>query len=200
MSDPTLHVDELGTASTSFDRMLVRRVCLPGVIEAPMYFLERSKMWDTTKPYNFLYYLKEDFPRSNLSQSPSVTRINDMRSRRPPASLEVEGFAFYPFSSKMQYSDFMDDKAIESVYCQELENHFLTLLGAKHVRALDYQVSHLYVEKFIYWWLIVCQFQVRRRLPGYPYFGGKIPPRPQPSLMTHVGNSTEIVCFLLPSD
>lgn len=41
----------------------------------------------------------------------------------------------------MAYSDFDDEKAIESVYCTELENYFEKTLGAKKVRALDYQVS-----------------------------------------------------------
>lgn len=39
----------------------------------------------------------------------------------------------------------MDDSKIQSVYCQDLEKHFLQLLGAKHVRALDYQVRHYHV-------------------------------------------------------
>ncbi|OAA70228.1 hypothetical protein ISF_02202 [Cordyceps fumosorosea ARSEF 2679] len=141
------------------------RVLQTDALEAPLYFLERNEIWDSTKPYTFQYYTKEKFPRTNVLQSPSLTRINDMRSHCTPATLEAEGFTFSRFSSKMQHSDFQDEEKVASVYCRELESHFLDLLGAKHVRALDYQV--------------------RRRLPEYPYFGGKIPPSPQPSLLTH---------------
>jgi hypothetical protein len=40
----------------------------------------------------------------------------------------------------MKYADWDDENTIESVYCRELEAHFKEMLGAKHVRALDYQV------------------------------------------------------------
>ncbi|KAI1411460.1 hypothetical protein F5Y13DRAFT_165750 [Hypoxylon sp. FL1857] len=134
--------------------------------DVPMYFLNRIKLWDKVKPYNFQYYPKEDFPRHNLDHSPRLTRVKSMRSYDPPASLDVQGFGIHRLKTSMEYLDFIDEATIENVYCKELEKYFKEVLGAKHVRALD--------------------FQVRRRDMEFPYFGGKLPPRPQPSLMTHV--------------
>jgi hypothetical protein len=57
-------------------------------------------------------------------------------------SLDAEGFEIHRLDSKMEYSDFKDDARIEAIYCRELERHFKEALGAKHVRALDYQVSN----------------------------------------------------------
>ena len=107
---------------------------------APVYFLDRSDLWKTVKPYNFQYYPKEDFPRNNILHSPHITRIRCMRSRVPPVSLDVEGFEVHRLDTKMEYSDFKDDTMIEAVYCRELEKHFKETLGAKNVRALDFQV------------------------------------------------------------
>jgi hypothetical protein len=106
-----------------------------------MYFLDRRDLWDTIKPYNFQYYPKEDFPRHNLQHSPCSTRVRNMRSHVPLVSLDVEGFEIHRLESKMKYSDFKDDAKVGAIYCQELEKHFMEALGAKHVRALDYQVS-----------------------------------------------------------
>lgn len=109
----------------------------PGV---PLYFLDRVDLWKTVKPYNFQYYPKEDFPRHNFQHSPSETRVRNMRACVPPASLDVQGFAVHRLQTTMTYSDFDDEATIESVYCRELEQHFKGALGAKAVRALDFQV------------------------------------------------------------
>ena len=63
-----------------------------------------------------------------------------MRACVPPASLDVQGFAVHRLQTTMTYSDFDDEATIESVYCRELEQHFKGALGAKAVRALDFQV------------------------------------------------------------
>lgn len=106
-----------------------------------MYFLDRSDLWDTVKPYSFQYYPKEDIPRHNLLHSPYTVRVQDLRAHVPPPSLDVEGFAIHNVSTKMKYEDFSDDAKVQEVYCRELEKYVLEALGAKHVRALDYQVS-----------------------------------------------------------
>ncbi|KAM7214456.1 hypothetical protein V8F06_010150 [Rhypophila decipiens] len=136
-----------------------------------MYFLDRTEKWERIKPYNFQYYPKEDFPRHNLEHSPCYTRVRNIRSYVARPSLDVEGFEVQHLVTKMSYSDFLDEDKIEEVYLRELEKHFLGVLGAKHVRALDYQL--------------------RTKSPEFPYFSGKLPPRPQPSLMTHVDVTPE---------
>lgn len=64
-----------------------------------------------------------------------------MRSQDPLPSLNVEVFEIHRLKSTMSASDFVDDTKVQDIYCRELEKHFLEALGAKHVRALDYQVS-----------------------------------------------------------
>ena len=64
-----------------------------------------------------------------------------MRSRVPPVSLDTEGFEIHRLDTMMKYSDFRDDTMIEAVYCRELERHLKEALGARNVRALDFQVS-----------------------------------------------------------
>lgn len=133
---------------------------------SPLYFLDRSDKWETVKPYKFHYFPKEHIPLHNLLRSPHTIPIKSMRSLAPTLSLDVQGFEVHHLDSKMEHHDFTDDAVISKIYIDELEKHFKKNLGAKEVRALDYQV--------------------RLRDPAFPYFGGKPPPNPQPSLMTHM--------------
>ncbi|EFX00110.1 hypothetical protein CMQ_7112 [Grosmannia clavigera kw1407] len=94
-----------------------------------------------------------------------------MRLCVPAASLDIEGFAVHRLQSKMQYADFSNESTIETIYCSELEDHIVKMTGAKNVRVLDYQL--------------------RRKSPSFPYFQGKLPPRPQPSLVAHVDLTPE---------
>ncbi|OAT13576.1 hypothetical protein, variant [Blastomyces gilchristii SLH14081] len=133
---------------------------------APLYFLDRSELWDTVKPYNFHYFPKENFPLHNLQRSSHVTRVRSMRPLVPTLSLDAQGFEVHRLDTKMKYADFKDEERIQATYFRELEKYFNAKLGAKKVRALD--------------------FQLRQRDPQFPYFGGKPHPTPQPSLMVHV--------------
>ncbi|KAK0645772.1 hypothetical protein B0T16DRAFT_411903 [Cercophora newfieldiana] len=135
-------------------------------ILVPLYFLDRDELWDTVKPYSFHYIPKEDIPLHNLLRSTHTTRIRSMRQLIPQLSLDSQGFEVHTIETKMSYSDFHDEKTVESVYVRELEDHLKVTLAAKEVRALD--------------------FQLRLRDAEFPYFGGKPFPKPQPSLMTHV--------------
>ncbi|KAL8741431.1 MAG: hypothetical protein Q9190_005964 [Brigantiaea leucoxantha] len=118
--------------------------------DVPLYFLDRSELWKTVKPYNFQYYPKEDFPRNNFLHSPYITRIKSMRSRDPPVCLATEGFEIHHLDTKMKYSDFTNQTMIEETYCRELEAHFKEALGAKNVRALDFQVTWSSVYAFVH--------------------------------------------------
>jgi len=150
---------------------------------APLYFLDRSDKWNSIKPYKFHYFPKEHIPLHNLSRSPHAVPIRSMRSLTPTLSLDVQGFEVHRLESKMKYSDFKDNSLISTIYIDELEQHFQKALGAKQVRALDYQI--------------------RLRDATFPYFGGKPPSNPQPSLMTHVDitrASTELMVHELYGD
>jgi hypothetical protein len=105
-----------------------------------MRFLDRTDLWDTVKPYMFQYYPNEDTKRHNLNHSPCTVRVQNMRSRAVPPSLDTEGCAVHRLPSTMSPTDFSDVTKVQAVYCRELEKYFLHALGAKHVRVLDYQV------------------------------------------------------------
>ncbi|KAK1961466.1 hypothetical protein LY78DRAFT_721992 [Colletotrichum sublineola] len=131
-----------------------------------MYFIDRAESLDTIKPYNFQYYPKEVIPRHNFTFSQSTVRVQDMRSLTPEPSLDTEGFAIYNVPTTMMRPDFANDTKVQDLYCREIEKYFFEALGAKHIRALDYQI--------------------RRKVAGFPSFTGKHPGIPQPSLLTHV--------------
>ncbi|KAK8139284.1 hypothetical protein PG984_002664 [Apiospora sp. TS-2023a] len=133
---------------------------------APLYFLNRSELWETVKPYTINYIPKEKFPLNNLQRSSHNVPVHSMRPLVPTLSLDTHGFEVHQLSSGMAYADFMDRKNIESVYLNEIERHLQVKFGAKSVRALDYQV--------------------RVQDPDFPYFKGKPHPTPQPSISTHV--------------
>ncbi|KAL2368596.1 hypothetical protein RJZ57_007021 [Blastomyces gilchristii] len=107
---------------------------------APLYFLDRSELWDTVKPYNFHYFPKENFPLHNLQRSSHVTRVRSMRPLVPTLSLDAQGFEVHRLDTKMKYADFKDEERIQATYFRELEKYFNAKLGAKKVRALDFQI------------------------------------------------------------
>jgi hypothetical protein len=106
-----------------------------------MYFLDRSDLYETVKPYSFQYVLEADFPLHNLELSLNTTRIHSMRKLIPDLSLDVQGFEVHKLRTSMRYEDFRDPQKIQSVYVSELEEHLKRVLGATSVRGLDYQVS-----------------------------------------------------------
>jgi hypothetical protein len=63
-----------------------------------------------------------------------------MRSIVPTLSLDTHGFEVHRLDTKMKYSDFKDEELIQATYFNELEEYFKGKLGAKKVRALDFQV------------------------------------------------------------
>ncbi|KDN68941.1 hypothetical protein CSUB01_09359 [Colletotrichum sublineola] len=111
-------------------------------LEVPMYFIDRAESLDTIKPYNFQYYPKEVIPRHNFTFSQSTVRVQDMRSLTPEPSLDTEGFAIYNVPTTMMRPDFANDTKVQDLYCREIEKYFFEALGAKHIRALDYQARY----------------------------------------------------------
>jgi hypothetical protein len=109
-------------------------------IVVPLYFLDRSERWETIKPYNFQYVPKESIPLHNLLRSAYTTLVRSMRPIVPTLSLDAQGFEVHRLETKMTYSDFKSKSAIDAVYARELEGYFKQALGAKQVRALDFQV------------------------------------------------------------
>jgi hypothetical protein len=112
-------------------------LCSPsGVV--PLYFLDRSDLWITVKPYSFYYFPKENFPLHNIQRTSHITRVRSMRSIDPAPSLDTQGFEVHRLDIKMKYSDFKDEELIQAIYFKELEEYFKEKLGAEEVRALDF--------------------------------------------------------------
>jgi hypothetical protein len=108
-----------------------------------MVFLERSPTWESTKPYNLQYYPQEDFPMHNHKHSEELVLVRNIQDRDHPPTLDREGFELRQLKTDMTYEDFKSEEKIQEVYCTELEEHFADVLGANHVRTLDFQVSAL---------------------------------------------------------
>ncbi|KAK2017375.1 hypothetical protein LZ32DRAFT_644442 [Colletotrichum eremochloae] len=73
-----------------------------------------------------------------------------MRSLTPEPSLDTEGFAIYNVPTTMMRPDFANDTKVQDLYCREIEKYFFEALGAKHIRALDYQTSQPMLPKLSY--------------------------------------------------
>ena len=153
--------------------------------DAPLYFLDRSDLWDTVKPYNFHYVPRSDVPLHNLQRSYHSVRLRSLRPLVPILTLDNQGFEVERLDTRMRYQDFRDEQLIDDVYFSELEDHFTKKLGAKKIRPLDFQVrcSRLSIEED----RDTYTPQLRLRDQEFPYFQGKPSAKPQPSLMTHVG-------------
>ncbi|RDW93965.1 putative CmcJ-like methyltransferase [Aspergillus mulundensis] len=96
-----------------------------------------------------------------------------MRACRSQVSLDTVGFQVYQVNTEMEYADFQDNTKIEqSIGCE-----FRPRPGLSGQSATTH--LHLVPE-------IDAPWKVRRKVPGFPHFGGRLPPRPQPSLLTHV--------------
>lgn len=119
-------------------RLPAYRLTVPLVVQ--LYYLDRDELWETVKPYNFHYFPKSEVPLHNLLRSPHTTRVRNLRPLAPLLALDLQGFELHHLRTRMKYQDFKDESLIENVYVPELENYFGKLLGAKRVRALDFQV------------------------------------------------------------
>lgn len=73
-----------------------------------------------------------------------------MRSIVPTLSLDAQGFEVHCLDSKMKYSDFKDEALIEDIYIKALEKYFKEAMGAKEVRALDFQVRRRFEIRSTY--------------------------------------------------
>ena len=109
-----------------------------------MRFLERDELYDTTKPYSIMYYLKEDFPRNNLKHALHDVQIRNMRDLEYLDRLDTRGFGVLRMQTTMQYTDWENLERVGEVYCRELERCLVQKLDAQHVRALDFQVSRVW--------------------------------------------------------
>ncbi|CAI7659319.1 unnamed protein product [Penicillium palitans] len=139
--------------------------------DVPLHFLERSELYDTVKPYNFHYFPKQIFPLHNIKHDVQTVCVRSMRPLVSTLSIDTQGFEVHKLATEMTYEDFMDEDVVRSKYFKELECHLKEKLGAHEVRALD--------------------SQLRLKDAGFPAFGGKPHPKPQPSLMLHADVTLE---------
>lgn len=110
-------------------------------VETSMYFLEKSPKYDMEKPYSLRFPPGDDIAQSNVLREEHRIRVDSMRGRNDLA-LETSGFEVMPFTSPLSYQDFENpDKIAHDLLpalCRNLKAH----LGARHVVAIDFSVSH----------------------------------------------------------
>jgi len=141
-------------------------------IESTMYYLEKTPLYDTEKPYTMRYKPEEEIPQTNFKK---CERPMTARSMRAPGSgpfrFEECGFQLVEFHSKMSYDDFWDSDKTQDVYIQEVRETIKKALGAKFVWVLDYAV--------------------RRRHASFPVSTGENYQYDQPTALAHVDFTKE---------
>ena len=107
-------------------------------VQSTLGFLARNDMYSTIKPYSLRFEPPDESPRDNLQTEERPVMIHDARPEKP--TLDEHGFALTTISTKMSYPDYSEDEKIQGIYARELEAHLKNLLGARHVRVIDYAV------------------------------------------------------------
>ncbi len=137
--------------------------------ESQLGFLARDKVYESVKPYSLRFDPPDESPRNNIHTEEKVVIIQDARLLKP--TLRINGFTLTSFPTELQYDDFRDHDKIERMYAPELQSHLRKLLGARHVRVIDYVV--------------------RRRHPSFPISTGEQYESQQPAAAAHVDFSHE---------
>ncbi|KAI0483544.1 hypothetical protein F4859DRAFT_473227 [Xylaria cf. heliscus] len=137
----------------------------PKPLEAGMYFLQRSSLYDAEKPYSLRFPAGESLAHTNVISERHLIQVRSMRDQGD-LTLEKSGFEILPFTSPLTYKDFESaDKIVHVLlpaFCQKLKKHF----KAQHVVALD--------------------FSVRRRHKAFPVSTGDDYEYDQPTAMAHI--------------
>ena len=110
-------------------------------IDTFMYYLERTSLYDTEKPYTMRYQPDEDIPQSNFKKIKYPMTAKSMRlPGSGPFYLNDCGFQLVELKSHLSYNEFWDNKRVKEVYIQEVKDTLKRELGAKYVHVLDYAV------------------------------------------------------------
>ncbi|KAF9495070.1 hypothetical protein BDN71DRAFT_901109 [Pleurotus eryngii] len=121
--------------------MATAAVIAPHDVQATLNYLGKETL-DGQIPFNILYKVPPEVPRTNITIDPHEVVIHDARGQEDAVSLDKTGFQFVKHVS--QEKDFLDDKAIEANYYKEVEELLKRETGAKRVFIFDHTVRRNY--------------------------------------------------------
>ena len=112
-------------------------------VDAEIYFLSRTKTYDTVKPYTLRYAPDDGFPQTNVERELYTLPIHDMRN---DLNLMYDkcGFKVATMRSRILYEDYDDPDKVESIHQQEVTDCVKESLQASSVEVLDYVVMFLF--------------------------------------------------------
>jgi hypothetical protein len=111
-------------------------------VEATLYYLKRSELYKTTKPYSLAFAAKK-IPRSNLkTDKREDVSIRDIRGLENTFNFQRNGFAVIEMQTSMGYHDFDDPKKVDEIFCREVAHCLLEYMNASTVHVFDTRVSH----------------------------------------------------------
>jgi len=134
------------------------------IVSASLYFLARLPLYDTVKPFVFLYDPKNGFPVTNIENELHSVQIRDMRKFK--TSYEQCGFQLGTMASTLAYEDYQKEELIKTIHIPEVESYLKTLFGASTVHVINYSQ--------------------RKRHADFPVATGKSYEFPQPATRVHM--------------
>jgi hypothetical protein len=106
-----------------------------------MYYLERTPLYDTEKPYSIRYHPAEPIPQTNYKKIKHPVTFKSMRQPDiGPFKINECGFEIIKLESKLSYDEFWDNEKVQEVYLEEVKEALKRELDAKYVHVLDYAV------------------------------------------------------------
>ncbi|CCC14295.1 hypothetical protein SMACR_08858 [Sordaria macrospora] len=136
-------------------------------VMSTMWYLERSPLYDTEKPYSMRYNPDDGVPQSNFQKIRCPVKVKSMREPGAgPFRLDECGFQLIQLHSSLEPDDFWDQERVQSVYIQEVKEALKKELGAKYVHVLDYAL--------------------RKRHESFPISTGEEYEYDQPTALAHI--------------
>lgn len=121
--------------------MATAAVIAPHDVQTTLNYLGKETL-DGQPPFNIVYKVPPEVPRTNITTDPHEVVIHDVRGQEDTVSLDKTGFQFVKHVS--QEKDFLDDKAIEAHYYKEVEELLKRETGAKRVFIFDHTIRRNY--------------------------------------------------------
>lgn len=115
-------------------------------VDAELYFLERSNLWDKEKPFQLDYVPEPPALKSNSLVVPQSIQIEDIRGREDEFTYQKHGFCVLPLVSGMSSEDFDDEAKLRGVYLRAVGDAVKIAVGAARVQVYDYTVRRSTLE------------------------------------------------------
>ena len=117
-----------------------------GDVEADIYYLSRSDVYKSVKPYTLRYKPPGSLPITNVIREQKATIIRNMRQHPETLQYDKCGFQFAILDTQMTWEDFSDVDKIDQVHRPEIEQCVKEKLQASSVQVLDYVVGFVFVS------------------------------------------------------